>query len=29
VSPEDQDIKEEMKEDKEEYFGLSSTPSAP
>jgi hypothetical protein len=29
VSPKDQDIKEEMEEDKEESFGLSSTPSAP
>jgi hypothetical protein len=29
VSPEDQDIKEEMEEDKEEFFGLLSTPSAP
>ena len=29
VPPEDQDIKEEMEEDKEEFFGISSTPSAP
>jgi hypothetical protein len=29
VSPKDQNIKEEIEEDKEESFGLSSTPSAP